>query len=103
MPQIQMDDIIIMPNGGQMDGPNAWGTIIQTAKRTPPIETMNDLDQAIRESHEGFSEMGGAGELALATPSGVDIKTMQQAKATVSVLVLSAKFSSELGSVCLSL
>lgn len=87
MPPIQMDDIIILPNGGQMEGPNAWGTIIQTAKRTPKIETMNDLDQAIRESHAGFSEMGGAGELVLGTPGGVDIKTIQQAKATVSMLV----------------
>ena len=41
MPQIQMDDIIILPNGGQMDGPKAWGTIIQTAKRSPPIAVLS--------------------------------------------------------------
>jgi hypothetical protein len=83
-----MDDIIILPNGGQMDGPDAWGSIIQTAKRKPPIETMSDLDRAVRESHEGFGKMGGAGDLLLATPTGVDIKTMQLAKATVSMLLL---------------
>ena len=86
MPQIQMDDIIILPNGGQMDGPNAWGTIIQTAKRKPPIETMSELDRAIREGHQGFGKMGASGDLVLATPTGVDIKTIQQAKATVSML-----------------
>ena len=80
-----MDDIIILPNGGQMDGPNAWGTIIQTAKRKPAIETMTELDGAIRESHEGFGKMGGSGDLVLATPTGIDIKTMHQAKATVSM------------------
>ena len=35
MPKIQMDDIIMLPNGGQMVGKDAWGTIIQTAVRRP--------------------------------------------------------------------
>lgn len=70
-----------------MSGPNAWGTIVQTAKRSPPIESLKELEQAVRESHEGFGMMAAAGDLVLATPTGVDIKDVEQAKATVSILV----------------
>ena len=81
MPKIQMDDIIMLPNGGQMVGKEAWGTIIQTAVRRPKVTSLEMLDEAVQE-HSGFAAMAEESSILFAGPDGTEITDIEQAKLT---------------------
>ena len=81
MPKIQMDDIIMLPNGGQMVGKDAWGTIIQTAVRRPKVTSLEMLDEAVQE-HSGFAAMAEESSILFAGPDGAEITDIEQAKLT---------------------